>query len=169
MSLKTGRRTNVGGKVGLRPHTSAGAVRVNNYNPSSSRHRRVPRGIRRAPVGRIPKGYTPVDKLSMSLPLSVRENVLPTILPVGRERAAPIESHDVPIREDWSKLFRQSKIVAKTQAQLKEKQYQVTMSWCCVRVHHHRGIAPQYPISAHTFVCCGKGAFAEKYGRRRRC
>ena len=137
MSLKTGRRINVGkkivGKQLIRPNTAAGVVRVNNFSPSASR-RRVPKGIRRAPIespdGRVPPGYTSFDKMSMTVPLSVREHVLPTILPVGRKPAPHIDSHDVPVREDWSKLFSKSKIVCKTQDDLKRKQKQVARMLC---------------------------------------
>ena len=166
--MKTGRRTNVGNKVvGQRPKTTIGSVRVNKFDSSGGR-RRVPKGIRRAPIGGVPKGYVSVDKISVAAPLSVRKEVLPTILPADRKNTPKIfDSHDVPIPNDWSRLFTKSKIIAKTKGDLKRKRKQVL------------GLDYQYPIPTNArlpkscrfthfvcvFVCCAEGSYAEKYSR----
>jgi len=126
--MKTGRRTNVGNKVmGQRPKTTIGSVRVNKFNASGTR-RSVPKGIRRAPIGDVPKGYVSVDKMSVTAPLSVRKEVLPTILPVARASKQYIGySHDVPVPNDWSKLFTKSKILVKTKRDLKRKRKEARM------------------------------------------
>ena len=122
----------MGNKVlGQRPNTTIGSVRVNKFDSSGGR-RRVPKGIRRAPIGNVPTGYVSVDKISACAnpPLSCRKEVLPTILPVDRKRAPnKTASHDVPIPNDWSKLFTKSKILVKTKGDLKRKRREVRRVW----------------------------------------
>lgn len=125
--LKTGRRTNVGNKVrGKRPNTTAG-VRVNNYQPSPTRRRRVPKGIRRGPVGRVPTGYASVEKMSMSVHHSTPVKIFPTILPREPVRSPFLKSHSIPVQEDWSKLFAPSKVTVRTREDLREKQRQARL------------------------------------------